>query len=80
MLWQQRAKMIYGGTQWERGAIAAGTSMDNQLNGKDAKHDVFGVIEGCPRSHFDVRTWLAWFDTVVMKARGVEDKYYTQQK
>ena len=74
MKWEERAMIIYGGTDWEHKAVSAGKAMDNQLEGKNVKHHIFGEIVNCPSSRFDMRNWLAWFDPEVTTRRGLGNR------
>lgn len=68
--WEAKAKLIYGGTPWERKAASAGKAMDNQLN--TIGRDLFG--QAAESGSFDITQWLAWFDFEVLKRRGLEKK------
>jgi hypothetical protein len=65
--WERKAKIIYGGTQWEKGALAAGKAMDNRLN--TIGRDLFE--QAAESGSFDMPQWLAWFDWDVLKRRGL---------
>lgn len=68
--WQRKAKAIYGDTQWEKSAIAAGTAMDNRLH--TIAKDLFG--QEAKSGSFDMQQYLAWFDWEKLKIRGLIHK------
>jgi hypothetical protein len=68
--WEQKAKLIYEGTQWEKAALSAGKAMDNRLN--TIAGDLFGQM--AESGSFDMPQWLAWFDCEVLARRGLISK------
>lgn len=68
--WENKAKILYGGTQWERAAISAGRAMDNRLN--FIATGPYG--SSAPSSFFDMSQYLAFFDYEVLVRRGVGNK------
>jgi hypothetical protein len=68
--WERKAKLIYGGTQWETKAVPAGKAMDNRLN--TIASDLFGQM--AESGSFDMFQWLKWFDYDILRQRGLINK------
>lgn len=68
--WERKASIIYTGTKWENGSLAAGKAMDNRLN--TIAKDLFG--QTAESGSFDMMQWLAWFDWEVLERRGLLNK------
>lgn len=70
MKWENKAKILYEGTTWEKKAIAAGKSIDDKLD-RIAKGP-YGAE--APSSFFDMAQYLAYFDYEVLVRRGLQSK------
>ena len=69
--WEEKAKILYKGTSWERAACAAGKAMDNRLS-QEATGPYGHHSEDA--GAFDMFQYLAFFDYEVLVRRGLSDR------
>jgi len=71
MTWEERAKIIYVNSKWERKTIESGKLIDNRLNNVQHTGPYGSVSLG---GFFDIIQYLAYFDYQVLKVRGLQNK------